>query len=120
MNSTTTHKVIHSNFSAVSLVLFIVLQFVMPKIGASVHLQFDNSCYSGAFKYFEKIGTGGSCGPIDHDFVGFPFVFNSHVNTLFPNTIVVGVNVLLFILAVGVFLAVYSLLRRDLNADKKS
>ena len=63
------------------MVLYVVAQFVMPKIGLSVAPNFDASCYSGAISFLERVNTGNaSCGTGNPGFVGFPFVINFDYN----------------------------------------
>jgi hypothetical protein len=59
----------------------VLLQFVMPRAGLSLILNFDTSCYSGAFALFEKLSTNGSCDASQPGMVGFPFVINFAYNS---------------------------------------
>lgn len=64
----------------VLMVMYVAAQFVMPRLGLSLVPNFDGSCYSGSFKYIEKIADG-SCGAGADNFVGFPLVINFAYNT---------------------------------------
>lgn len=71
----------HIRFVLIALMtLYVVAQFVMPQLGLSLVPNFDSSCYSGSFKYIEKIAEG-SCGAGGDNLVGFPLVINFAYNT---------------------------------------
>ncbi len=94
-------RILYASIIGFGSVFFAAIQYVAPQSNASLLLQFDGGCYSGRFSLMEKIGTNGSCGAGGQDFIGFPFVINSHINSTLQNVIITGLDALFAIFFVS-------------------
>lgn len=84
-------------------IVYIAAQLVMPKLGYSLALNFDTSCYSGAISFLERVNTGSSSCGASGNFIGFPFVINFAYNTSFQKILTALLDFLPLIVGLGIF-----------------
>lgn len=72
--------------AVILLVLVLVLQVVMPRMGRSLEVSYDSTnCWTGTFRYVDRQGT--TCSDVISTPFGYPFVINNAGNNALQNAL---------------------------------
>lgn len=88
-------------------ILYILAQFIAPKIGLALALNFDTSCYSGSISFLERAGSQSSCGAGGKENIGFPFILTFGYNITMQKLIALSLD----LIPLGILTSLYTIWR---------